>query len=109
MHAITPIMHAKTLGCDIKLTNAQAVALWRAFEELEERNSQLRVELEQVKRVANDQAQLAAQLKSVVLQLHLALYDSCLSGADTSVAMSAVFDSYPMLAEWLKDGSHAPD
>lgn len=102
MHAITPIMHAKTLGCDIKLSNAQAVALWRAFEDLEGRSSQLRVELEQVKRVANDQAQLAAQLKAVVMQLHnAATCDTPLDEGYKLLAVQEVFNSYPMLAEWL--------
>lgn len=88
-----------------ELSKDQILAMGAVFRQIEERNSQLRVELEQVKKVANDQAQLAATLKNVVFQLHQATYNAYWAEGERESALAAVFDSYPMLREWLVEVS----
>lgn len=72
------------------LSKDQILAMGAVFRQIEERNSQLRVELEQVKRVANDQAQLAAQLQKELDELKKAIiwYDDADSASECRRAQS---------------------
>lgn len=65
-----------TIQRDLRLTCEQAQTISREVgnaTDATRRNSRLRVELEQVKRVANDQAQLAAKLQKELDELKKAV------------------------------------
>lgn len=66
MHTLKLLSVAEKAGAGLSLTARQTHVLAWAFYSIEERNKNLFEELEQAKKVANDQAQLAAKYRRML-------------------------------------------